>query len=86
MNDISSVNNFPRNVNVIYSNLQGMLEGCHFEEFRNELNKAKNVHFIAIVETWLRSGLNANKMARFRSVTKRPKKNRWRSNVHKTEH
>lgn len=60
-NNISTINNFPKNVNLIYSNLQGMLEGCHFDQFSNEINKVKNVHFGAVAETWLRNGVNTNK-------------------------
>lgn len=60
-NNIASMNNFPRNVNLIYSNLQGMLEGCHLEEFRNEIVKTKGVHILAITESWLRNGVNTNK-------------------------
>lgn len=61
-NNISTINNFPININLIYSNLQGMFEGCHFDEFTNEIFKVlKNLHFIAISETWLRSGVNTNK-------------------------
>lgn len=60
-NHISTINNFPKNINIIYSNLQGMLEGCHFDQFSNEISKVRNVHFIAVTETWLRSGMNTNK-------------------------
>lgn len=60
-NNIETLNKFPRNINLVYSNLQGMLQGCHFDQFSNELGRNKNVQFIAITETWLRNGVNSNK-------------------------
>lgn len=38
-----------------------MLGGCHFDEFTNEIGKSKNIHFLAISETWLRNKINTNK-------------------------
>lgn len=61
LKNVLIANRFPTNMNFIYSNLQGMLEACHFDEFLNEVNKTKNIHFYAVVETWLRNGINSNK-------------------------
>lgn len=61
LKNVLVANRFPTNMNFIYSNLQGMLEACHFDEFLNEVNKTKNIHFYAVVETWLRNGINSNK-------------------------
>lgn len=60
-NNIYACNLFPRNINFVYSNLQGMLEGCHFEEFTNEVSRTRAIHVYALVETWLRRGINSNK-------------------------
>lgn len=60
-NSIIACNRFPKDLNVIYCNLQGMLEGCHFDELKNEISKTNNIHIIAITETWLRNRINANK-------------------------
>lgn len=60
-NNIHFGNNFPKNLNFIYTNLQGMLEACHFDEFKNEVCKSKNIHIYAICETWLRQGVHSNK-------------------------
>lgn len=48
-------------LNCVYSNLQGMLEACHIDEFANEVTKIKDVHVCAIAETWLRNKINTNK-------------------------
>lgn len=40
------------NLNCVYSNLQGMLEACHLDEFINEVLKSNEVHLCAITETW----------------------------------
>lgn len=51
LNGVLSANNFPKNLNLVYANLQGMLEACHFDEFVNEISKTKKIHICAIVET-----------------------------------
>lgn len=60
-NNIYTANKFPRNINFVYSNLQGMLEAGHFDEFINEISKTKHIHFCVVVETWLRRGVNSDK-------------------------
>lgn len=63
--NINKLNAFKNNQNfsnLIFTNLQGMLEGCHFEEFTNEINKSKNIDFIAICETWLRNKIHTNEI------------------------
>lgn len=45
----------------MYSNLQGMLEANHFDEFSNKIYEMKNIHLCAISETWLRDKINTNK-------------------------
>lgn len=60
-NNIRILNNYPKNINLIYANLQGMLEACHLDEFKIEIMKAKNLDFIAVCETWLRNRINSNK-------------------------
>lgn len=60
-NNIHTMNNFPKNLNFVYGNTQGLLEGCHLDEFSNEISKTKNIHVCAISETWLRNRVNTNK-------------------------
>lgn len=80
--NVQIANNFPKNVNLVYANLQGMLEACHLDEFVNEISKTKNIHLCAIVETWLRHGVNTNKSVNidgfkiFRSDRKSSKRDR----------
>lgn len=61
LNNIYFGNSYPGNFNLVYANLQGMLENCHLDEFMNEVSKSNNIHSYAIVETWLRKGVNSNK-------------------------
>lgn len=80
LNNILTANNFPKNLNFVYSNLQGMLEACHYDEFINEISKSNNIHICAITETWLRHGVNSNKsmnMNEFRIFRsdRKPRKN-----------
>lgn len=58
---VSQFNEFPKNFNLVYANLQGMFEACHFDEFRNAISKSKHVSCMVIVETWLRHRVNQNK-------------------------
>lgn len=45
-NNITIANNYPKDLNFVYANLQGMLESCHFDEFTNELNRTKMCTFV----------------------------------------
>lgn len=80
--NVQIANIFPKNLNLVYANLQGMLEACHFDEFVNEISKTKNIHMCPIVETWLRHGVNTNKSVNmdgfkiFRSDRKTGKRDR----------
>lgn len=58
---VTGFGDFPTNFNLIYSNLQGIFEACHFDEFKLEIAKSKHISCIVIVETWLRRGVNQNK-------------------------
>lgn len=62
-NNISIFNNFNHNshINILYANLQGMLESNHFDEFKNEIGYVKNIHLLVIVESWLRNNINNNR-------------------------
>lgn len=58
---VSRFNDFPKNFNLVYANLQGMFEACHFDEFKHAISKSKYISCMAVVETWLRHGVNQNK-------------------------
>lgn len=58
---VSRFNEFRKNLNLVYSNLQGMFEAGHFDEFKNAIAKSKHIDCIVIVESWLRRGVNQNK-------------------------
>lgn len=60
LNNIFTLNNFPKNINFVYANVQGYLETCHMDEFMNEISKTNNIHVCAIAET-LRNRTNSNK-------------------------
>lgn len=59
-NSLNSFNAFPNNFNFFHSNVQGLLEGVHFDQLKNLLFKCKNISSIAISETFLRKS-NTNK-------------------------
>lgn len=58
---VTGFGDFPTNFNLTYSNLQGISEACHFDEFKLEIAKSRHISCIVIVETWLRRGVNQNK-------------------------
>lgn len=58
---VSRFNDFPNNFNLVYANLQGMLEACHLDELKNAISKSKHVSCMVVVETWLRHRVNQNK-------------------------
>lgn len=58
INNIFFANKYRNNLNCVYSNLQGIFEACHFDEFSNEILRSNNIHICAITETWLRNRIN----------------------------
>lgn len=58
---VSKFNQFPKCFNLVYANLQGMFEACHFDEFKLAISGSKHISCMVIVETWLRHGVNPNK-------------------------
>lgn len=48
------------NLNIVYSNLQGMLDANHLDEFKSEICKSTKIHLLICVETWLRNEIHNN--------------------------